>query len=105
MRLGTKQELGRFLTSSEEPFSTLNLPALWMAPSASLEISWGTKEHSVRKLGHRLQHPFLPSRSSNPRRAGGPSLSPAHSEGPTAFRKLQSEERLTRSRRGPKYQI
>lgn len=47
-----------FLTSSEEPFSTLNLPALWMAPSASLEISWGTKEHSVRKLGHHLQRPF-----------------------------------------------
>lgn len=31
---------GSFPTSSEEPFSTLNRPALWMAPSASLEISW-----------------------------------------------------------------
>lgn len=27
-------------TSSDEPFSTLKRPALWMAPSASLEISW-----------------------------------------------------------------
>lgn len=27
------------LTSSEEPFSTLNLPARCMAPSASLEMS------------------------------------------------------------------
>lgn len=28
-----------YLTSSIEPFSTLNLPALCMAPSASLEMS------------------------------------------------------------------
>lgn len=27
-------------TSSDEPFSTLKRPALWMAPSASLDISW-----------------------------------------------------------------
>lgn len=38
--LVTVQTLGD-LTSSVEPFSTRNLPALWMAPSASLEISWG----------------------------------------------------------------
>lgn len=39
--LGDNAGPGGFLTSSEEPFSTRNRPALWMAPSASLEMSWG----------------------------------------------------------------
>ena len=49
--LATIQGLGGFLTSSEEPVSTRNRPALWMAPSASLEISWGQES---TQLGGRV---------------------------------------------------
>lgn len=37
-------------TSSDEPFSTLKRPALWMAPSASLEISWEETEGDMFRI-------------------------------------------------------
>lgn len=40
------------LTSSSEPFSTLNLPALCMAPSASLEISCEETQNSLSASHH-----------------------------------------------------
>lgn len=46
-------EKSAFVTSSREPFSTLNLPALCMAPSASLEISCEETQSSL-SASHRV---------------------------------------------------